>query len=166
MPATRARSKLKGKRPRASSAGDAEHLEKRPRSSSGGSPVRDNPNDIHVLRDRARFSWQSKGKWKERTPRRDMMVSLTQAASDLLAPSTSKQGAATNALLAAVEDTSVIDISSILDSPPPKTVVEASPKTPTVNQKELELQAEIDKLRNELKKKDQVRDLPMLDPRS
>lgn len=156
MPATRARSQHKGKRPRASSAGDAEHLEKRARS-GGGSPVRDspndNPNDIVYLRDRTRLSWQSKGKWREKTPRRPMMMSLTQAASDLLAPSTSKQGAATNAMLAA-EDTSIIDISSILEDQPSQSAIDPQ-ETPT-HQKELELQAEIDKLRNELKQKDQV----------
>ena len=141
MPATRARSRpSNGKRAR-NSEDDAERNDKRPRGAG-------NPNDIHQLRDRTRLSWQNKGKWRERTPKRNMM-SLAQAATDLFAPGTSKQGATINEMLAPLDtEVSAQSPSSPKDVP--------LPETPATNGREQQLQAEIEQLRSQLKQKDQV----------
>jgi hypothetical protein len=160
MPATRSR-QSKTKRRRISSEDGGGTPEKRHRS-GGDTPVYDDSisNDVVHLRDRARFSWQTKGKWKERTPKRAPM-SLSQAASDLFGPNTSTPGASGSGMQAAMRvDTWAASVASTVKNSSPVSPKDVPvPETPIISQKELELQAEIERLRNALVQKDQVGDL-------
>ncbi|CAE6484201.1 unnamed protein product [Rhizoctonia solani] len=154
MPASRNR-QSKAKRPRIPSEDRTDGPEKRPRN-GGESPLSSSPNDINILRDRTRISWQNKGKWRERTPKRTPM-SLAQAADDLFV-GTSAQGALVNAVLSPRQlDTSLVEIASTIHGSSPISPKDIPiPGTPVTNQKEQELQEEIARLRGQLEQKNQV----------
>ncbi|KAJ1301056.1 hypothetical protein OPQ81_003474 [Rhizoctonia solani] len=128
---------------------------KRPRN-GGESPLCSSSNDINVLRDRTRFSWQNKGKWRERTPKRTPM-SLAQAADDLFT-GTSARGAQLLAALSPNQlDTSIVEIASTVHASSPISPKDIPiPETPVINPKEQELQDEIERLRSQLEQKNQV----------
>ncbi|CUA77391.1 Tripartite motif-containing protein 55 [Rhizoctonia solani] len=154
MPAARSR-QSKAKRPRIPSEDRTDGPEKRPRNGAE-SPLSSSPNSIHALRDRSLISWKHKGKWRERTPKRTPM-SLAQAADDLFT-GTSAQGALVNAALSSQQlDTSIVEIASTIHGSSPISPKDVPiPETPIMNQKEEELQLEIQRLRSQLEQKDQV----------
>ncbi|KDN46575.1 hypothetical protein RSAG8_04228, partial [Rhizoctonia solani AG-8 WAC10335] len=127
---------------------------KRPRTGAE-SPLSSSPNSIHILRDRGRISWQHKGKWRERTPKRTPM-SLAQAADDLFT-GTSAQGALVNAAFSPKLDISTVEIASTIHGSSPLSPKDVPiPETPIMNRKDEELQEEIERLRSQLEQKDQV----------
>ncbi|KAH7337694.1 hypothetical protein B0J17DRAFT_663840 [Rhizoctonia solani] len=154
MPAARS-IKSKAKRPRIPSEDRTDGPEKRPRN-GGESPFASSSN-INILRDRTRISWQNKGKWRERTPKRTPM-SLDQAIDDIFATGTSKQGAeASLALSPAQLDTSTVEIASTIYGSSPVSPKDVPiPETPIINLKEQQLHQEIERLRSQLEQKDQV----------
>jgi hypothetical protein len=151
----------RGDQPKRSHSGDdGENPNKRPRNGKTGGdlPNGDDETSIVHITDRVRLSWQSKGKWRAKTPRSHSAPAsrgLSRLPLDPSAPSTSGQAMSAPVL----EATSAAADPPVLE-PPPSRLIETAENTPPEmqlpNEGDAALQAEVARLRAELENKNQV----------
>ncbi|KAG9088807.1 hypothetical protein FRC06_001832 [Ceratobasidium sp. 370] len=137
---------------------ESEQPNKRARRGTGGGdvPNRDDEassNIVH-LSDRVRLSWQSKGKWKAKTPRSNSAPTSRDSSRvrlDPSAPGPSKQTMSAPVIegTPVTVDTPVLETQTSVSTP---TTAEAQP----LDEQTLALQAEVARLRKELEDKNKA----------
>ncbi|KAG8738335.1 hypothetical protein FRC10_006978 [Ceratobasidium sp. 414] len=137
---------------------EGEQPSKRARKGTGGGDVSngddETSNNIVHLSDRVRYSWQSKGKWKAKTPRSKSTPTSrgsSRVRLDPATPSTSRQTMSAPVIEGALAMTDIPVLETHPSAPTP-TASEAQP----LDKQALVLQAELARLRKELEDKNQA----------